>query len=88
MEIIDNRNIIVGENIKTGDILEVINPEDRSREYWIVGNNAFFVEKGQYSLVNLGNGDAILTKNLNSTFKYYFLGCDIRVVDTELHIIE
>ena len=48
----------------------------------------FFVEKGQYSLVNLGNGDAILTKNLNSTFKYYFLGCDIRVVDTELHIIE
>ena len=37
MEIIDNRNIIVDENIKTGDVLEVIDPEDHRHEYWIVG---------------------------------------------------
>lgn len=85
MEIIDNRNIIVDENIKIGDVLEVINPEDHSHEYWIVGYNEVYKE---YSLTNLGTGVLLFSKNLDSVLKYYCLGCDIRVVDTELHIID
>ncbi|PAY38250.1 hypothetical protein [Ligilactobacillus salivarius] len=86
MEIIDNRNVIVDENIKIGDVLEVINPEDHRHEYWIVGYNGEFVAEGEYSLVNLETGVALLSKDLNSALKCYCLGCDIRVVDTELFI--
>lgn len=86
MEIIDTRNVIVDENIKIGDVLEVINPEDHRHEYWIVGYNGEFVVEGEYSLVNLETGVALLSKDLKSAFEHYCLNCDIRVVDTELHI--
>lgn len=88
MEIVDTRNVIVDENIKIGDVLEVINPEDHRHEYWIVGYNGEFVEEGEYSLVNLETGVSLLSKDLDAALKYYCLGCDIRVVDTELHIID
>ncbi|MYV10600.1 hypothetical protein [Ligilactobacillus salivarius] len=89
MEIIDNRNIIVDENIKTGDVLEVIDPEDHRHEYWIVGcHGDIDEEKAGYSLINLETGVALLATDLDSALKYYCLGCDIRVVDTELHIVE
>ena len=89
MEIIDNRNVIVDENIKIGDVLEAINPEDHRHEYWIVGYNGEFIEEdlGFYILTNLETGVSLLDKSLDEMFKYYCLGCDIRVVDTELHII-
>ena len=90
MEIIDTRNVIVDENIKMGDVLEVINLEDHHHEYWIVGYNGEFVEEGEYSLVNLKTGVSLplLFKDLKSAFEHYCLNCDIRVVDTELHIVE
>lgn len=86
MEIIDMRSKSVDENIKTGDVLEVINPEDYSHEYWIVGYSEGLSNKGKYSLVNLETGVALLAPDLDSALKYYCLGCDIRVVDTELLI--
>ena len=85
MEIIDKRNVIVDENIKIGDVLEVINPEDHSHEYWFVGYNDVY---GEYSLTNLETGVLLFSKDLDSVLKYYCLGCDIRVVDTELHIVK
>lgn len=88
MEIIDNRNIIVDENIKIGDVLEVINPEGHRHEYWIIGYSGVDEEKAGYSLINLETGVALLATDLDSALKYYCLGCDIRVVDTELHIVE
>lgn len=90
MEIIDKRSKNVDENIKIGDVLEVINPEDHRHKYWIVGYNGEFVEEGEYSLVNLETGVSLplLSKDLDAVLKYYCLGCDIRVVDTELHIID
>lgn len=94
MEIIDTRNVIVDENIKIGDVLEVINPEDHRHEYWIVGYNGKFVDENMdfynmdlYSLTNLETGVSLMGKNVDVILKYYFLGCKFRVVDTELHII-
>ena len=90
MEIIDSRNVIVDENIKIGDVLEVINPEDHHHEYWIVGYNGEFVDENMdfynmdlYSLTNLETGVSLMGKNVD-----YCLGCVIRVVDTELNIID
>lgn len=91
MEIIDNRSKNVDGNIKIGDILEVINSEDRSREYWIVGYSGVDEENekdGRYLLINLETGVSLPSKDLVTDFRYYFTGCDIRVVDTELHIVE
>ncbi len=89
MEIIDTRNVIVDENIKIGDVLEVINPEDHRHEYWIVGYNGKFVVENMalYVLTNLETGVSLIGKNVDVILKHYCLGCDIRVVDTELHII-
>lgn len=88
MEIIDNRNVIVDENIKMGDVLEVINPEDHRHEYWFVGFSEDWNNKRTYSLANLETGVVLITTELgNVAFDFYFTGCDIRVVDTELHII-
>lgn len=90
MEIVDNRKTIIDKCIEIGDILEIIDPDDHMNGYWIVGHNGDFVEEEEmkYSLVNLQTGAAVLSKDLDSALKYYFLGCDIRVVDTELHIVE
>ena len=95
MEIIDNRDVIDGENIKIGDVLEVINPEDHRHEYWIVGYNGEFVDENMNfynmdlcSLTNLETGVSLMGKNVDAILKHYCLGCDIRVVDTELHIVE
>lgn len=95
MEVIDNRNVIVDENIKIGDVLEVINPEDHRHEYWIVGYNGEFIDENMdfynmdlYSLTNLETGVSLIGKNADGMLKHYCLGCDIRVVDTELHIID
>ena len=95
MEIIDSRNVIVDENIKIGDVLEVINPEDHHHEYWIVGYNGEFVDENMdfynmdlYSLTNLETGVSLMGKNVDVILKHYCLGCVIRVVDTELHIVE
>ncbi|AIR11675.1 hypothetical protein [Ligilactobacillus salivarius] len=87
MEIIDMRSNSVDKNIKIGDVLEIIHPEDHRHEYWFVGYNEGLSNKGKYSLVNLETGVALLAPDLDSALKYYCLGCDIRVVDTELHII-
>lgn len=95
MEIIDNRNVIVDENIKIGDVLEVINPEDHRHEYWIVGYNGEFIDENMdfynvdlYVLTNLETGVSLIGKNADGMLKHYCLGCDIRVVDTELNIID
>ena len=53
---------------------------------WV--NSEGLSNKGKYSLVNLETGVALLATGLDSALKYYCLGCDIRVVDTELHIVE
>ena len=76
-------------NIKIGDVLEVINPEDHRHEYWIVGYNGEFVDENMdlYALTNLETGVSLMGKNVDVILKHYCLGCDIRVVDTELHII-
>lgn len=87
MEIIDMRSKNVDENIKTGDVLEVIHTEeDHIHEYWFVGFSECLSNKGKYSLVNLETGVVLTSTELNSALKYYFTGCDIRVVDTELLI--
>ena len=90
MEIIDKRNVIVDENIKIGDILEVINPEDHRHEYWIVGYNGQLKDENidVYVLTNLETGVSLIGKNADGMLKHYCLGCDIRVVDTELNIID
>lgn len=91
MVIIDTRNVIVDENIKIGDVLEVINPEDHRHEYWIVGYSGVDEENeedGRYSFVNLETGVSLPSKAPATDFGYYFTGCYIRVVDTELHIVE
>lgn len=90
MEIIDMRSNSVDKNIKIGDVLEVVHPEeDRRHEYWFVGYYEDWNNKGTYSLANLETGVVLITTELgNVAFDFYFTGCDIRVVDTELHIVE
>ena len=61
MEIIDMRSNNVDKNIKIGDVLEIIHPEDHRHEYWFVGYNGEFVEEGEYSLVNLESGSIVFS---------------------------
>lgn len=86
MEIIDMRSNSVDKNIKIGDVLEIIHPEDHRHEYWFVGFSEGLSNKGKYSLAHLETGVVLTATELNSAFDYYFAECDIRVVDTELLI--
>lgn len=90
MEIIDMRSNNVDKNIKIGDVLEIIHPEDHRHEYWFVGYNGQLKDENidVYVLTNLETGVSLIGKNADGMLKHYCLGCDIRVVDTELHIID
>lgn len=88
MKVYDERpNTCKLSDIRIGEMFEVAQPydEDYKRDYWLMGLCKQDNDK-EYCMTNLRTGEVLKAHDLDSASKYYFLGCRIKALETELNI--